>query len=438
MVNKNQLSMEIVNRKVTYRLYPSQSQANRMLEMLRLHQRLYNACLEQRIDAYRRCGVSLNYHDQAKELTALRAEDEAYKNLNAQSSQVTLKRLELAYKRFFDRVKKGQKAGFPRFKAIDRYKGWGYATHGDGWRFTAGKGFINGTLRLSGVGHLQARGRARKDPWKKEEQRDPGTPKTMETIHKNGKWYASVTFKRQKPGRDSSTDVVGIDWGTMKFLTIVDSFGNIREKANPRLMKKFESKLKEKQRILSKKKKGSQNRKKAKHALCVIHEKLANKREDHLHQESADVVKQAQLIATEKLNVKGMTAKGGSRKKGLNRSILDTSPSTFFAMLKYKAEEAGIKYEEIPTRKVKPSQTCVNCGNKEKKKLEERVHSCQKCGFTCDRDVNAGSVMICYALSGKPSLREVKDTGQELALGMESWVTGMLKCETPPISEHIH
>ena len=88
--------MEQVKRKVTYRIYPSTKQANKMVEIMRLHQRLYNAALEQRIDAYRRCDKSLNYYDQAKELTQLRAEFPEYGALNAQSEQVTLRRLEKA------------------------------------------------------------------------------------------------------------------------------------------------------------------------------------------------------------------------------------------------------------------------------------------------------------------------------------------------------
>ena len=166
--------MNQVNRKVMYRLYPSKKQAGRMTEILRLHQRLYNGCLEQRIHAFRDRKVSLNYHDQAKELTQLRKLDPQYRALNAQSEQVTLKRLELAYKSFFSRIKKGEKAGFPRFKAFDRYKGWGYATHGDGWRFTPNENSINGSLRLSGVGVLQARGRARKNDFSG--ARNPGIP----------------------------------------------------------------------------------------------------------------------------------------------------------------------------------------------------------------------------------------------------------------------
>ena len=398
--------------------------------MLRLHQRLYNACLEQRIHAYKDRGISLTYNSQAKELTELRKLDPQYSGMNAQSEQVTLKRLDRAYENFFRRVKKGEKAGFPRFKSLDRYKGWGYASHGDGWRFTPGKDHINGTLRLSTVGHLQARGRGRKNDFNKD--RNPGTPKTAEIIHKNGKWFASITLKRDMPERASGNKIIGIDWGTSKFLTIVDSFGKIEETKNPRLMKKYEERLKESQRNLSRKKKGSFNRQKARAKLIKIHEKLAHKREDFLHKKSAGIIRNAQQIATEKLNIKGMTASGGNCKKGLNRSILDTSPGDFFAKLEYKAEEAGILYTKVPTRKVKPSQTCACCGHQEKKKLSDRIHNCKKCGFTCDRDVNAALVMINYALTGIAHSGK-KVTSQELALGVEGEVTNPLKHETQPI-----
>ena len=424
--------MNRVNRKVMYRLYPSKKQSGRMTEMLRLHQRLYNGCLEQRIHAYRDRGISITKKMQEKELTTLRAEDPEYRALNCQSEQVTLKRLDLAYKHFFDRVKKGEKAGFPRFKPFERYKGWGYKNHGDGWRFTPVDNNINGSMRISGVGILQARGRARKSDYTA--CRNPGTAKTMEIIHKSGKWFASVTFKRDMPERASGDSIIGVDWGTMKFLTIVDSFGNVSETKNPRLMRNTQDKLKKAQRVLSKKKKGSSNRQKAKNKLIKIHEKLANKREDHLHKTSSKIIQTTKHIATEKLNSKGMTASGGSYKKGLNRSILDTSPGEFFAKLKYKAEEAGIQYTEIPTKKVKPSQTCACCGNREKKQLSERKHDCKECGFLSDRDVNAALVMINYALTGIAHSGE-KVTAQELGLGVEEKVTTPVKHETPTIFE---
>jgi putative transposase len=72
-----------------------------MVEALRLHQRLYNTALEQRIDAYSRCGISVSYKMQAKELTQLRAEFPECEALNCPSEQVTLNRLDRAFDKFF-------------------------------------------------------------------------------------------------------------------------------------------------------------------------------------------------------------------------------------------------------------------------------------------------------------------------------------------------
>jgi len=91
-------------------------------------------------------------------------------------------------------------------------------------------------------------------------------------------------------------------------------------------------------------------------------------------------------------------AKKGSRRKrqktGLNRSILDVGIGNLKALIKSKVTEAGGFYTEIPTKKVKPSQTCPSCGHQKKKSLDERIHKCEKCGYMCDRDVAAAQVMI--------------------------------------------
>jgi putative transposase len=130
--------MEPVNRKVTYRLYPTAKQETSLLEIKRGHQQLYNAALEQRRAAWSRQRHSLTRAAQEKDLTQLRAENDTIRRLNAQSSQLTLKRLDLAFQAFFRRVKAGKTPGYPRFKSLKRFKGWGYKTHGDGWILTLG------------------------------------------------------------------------------------------------------------------------------------------------------------------------------------------------------------------------------------------------------------------------------------------------------------
>ena len=112
-------------------------------------------------------------------------------------------------------------------------------------------------------------------------------------------------------------------------------------------------------------------------------------------------------MATEKLTVKNMTrsAKGTvekhgknvKQKAGLNREILNTAPAMTLNLLQYKAEEACGEFVEVPTKQVKPSQTCPDCGAKKKKTLAERWHSCE-CGCEKPRDVASAQVNLNWAL----------------------------------------
>jgi putative transposase len=241
--------MSVVKRKITYRLYPTKKQEQALNHTLRLHQQLYNCALEQRINTYKNKKKYLNFYDQSKELTILRAEIEEYQNLNAQSSQVTLKRLDLAFQHFFRRLKEKQdKAGFPRFKSIDRYTGWGYKTYGDGWKVFDGEKNKHGYIRLSNIWHIKIRGKAK----------NIGKPKTCEIQHKQGKWYASITIECEVK-KDYGKKAIGIDWGLTNFATIASHDNKIEEIENPRFLRKHLKKLKAKQRVLSRKKLGSNN-----------------------------------------------------------------------------------------------------------------------------------------------------------------------------------
>lgn len=381
----------MLNRRVTYRIYPNTEQNEKMQAMRYLHQQYYNAALEQRIKAYRKQGISLSFYDQCKEHKEVR-EIEEYAALNAQSCQVTLKRVHLAMQAFFRRVKSGETPGFPRFKSFTRYSGWGYKTHGDGWRLHPEE--KHGYLRLSGVGYIRIRGKARTQ----------GKPKTLDILYRQGKWYASVVFECEPERKQNeSTSAIGLDWGVETFATLAHDEGGYTAIHNERHLRNELTKLKQLQRDLSRKKRGSRNWQKLKKQLAALHGKITRKRSDFLHQISAKLVKENSLIAVEKLNIKGMTASGGSRKKGLNREVLSTAPAAFHNMLKYKVEETGTRYIEVSTRKVKPSQTCNSCGRQEKKPLQQRKHNCP-CGTQLSRDENAARVILNWAMGREPAL----------------------------------
>lgn len=401
-------------RKVTYRLYPTSAEKKKLEDMLSVHQRLYNRALEQRITAYQKTKTSLSFYEQCAYLTLWRKEDAALEAVNAQSEQVTLKRLDLAFKGFFERVKKGEKAGFPRFKSYQRFSGWGYKTHGDGFRLLLKEGMKHGKVKLSGIGNVALRGKAR----------TPGLPKTAEVLNKSGRWYLSVTLYCE-PVRKCGNEAIGLDWGIETFATIVNTQEETQKIENPRLGAKVASKIKQYQQGIARSKKGSKNRRKLIAKLRNVYRCLTNQRHNFIHQQTAQIVAKSSLIATEKLNVKAMTANGGNYKKGLNREILNTSPAAFLNLLKCKAEEASLYWIDIPTRKIKPSQTCHRCGVQKKKALAEREHKCS-CSASCTRDENAARVMLNWALTGNV-------TGQELS---EVWSGGSFaarKQETPSV-----
>ncbi len=388
----------MLNRKVTYRLYPNAEQEARLQETLCLHQRLYNTALEERIRVYQETGKSLSFANQCKALTQWRKSVPALAALNAQSEQVTLKRLHLAFQHFFRRVKNGETPGFPRFKSLRRYPGWGYKTHGDGWKLHPGENGKHGKLYLQGIGLVPIRGSAR----------TAGAPVTCEILHKAGKWYASVTLRVEAIQRERGTEIGAFDWGLTDFLTIATPIG-IETVPNPRHLKNQLAELKRLGRAVSRKVRMAQqlsgrqrgfpvsaNLRQSIQQLARLHAKVARSRKDFLHQTSNWLVKRFGAIATEALAVKNLVHKGGVRKKGLNREILAAAPGAFLQMTRTKAEEAGSWYEEAPTREIKPTQRCHVCWQlpPEKKTLSDRQHQCPYCGVTCGRDENAALVLL--------------------------------------------
>ncbi|MDY6901889.1 MAG: transposase [Cyanobacteriota bacterium] len=377
----------MATKRITFRLYPSKAQNDKMHYWRRLHKDLYNTCVEHRKTSYKKFGKSISYYDQQNCLPNFKEEWGEYKELGSHALQDTIKRVEFAFKRFFK-----LKSGYPKFKASRRYKGWTYPCK-SGWKScTNGK---NGYLKISNLGNIKMRGQAR----------DWGTPKTCTIMFKQGKWYASITVDCVPTRHQTDTGAVGLDFGTHH--AIADSNGDVVD--NPRFVRTAQAKInkiaktsrRKRPPNFRKKVKASRRWKKANKAAGKIHSKVARQRQDWQHKVSTQIVSCNSLVATEKLNLKGMTRKSKGKNKrqksGLNRSLLDVGIGNIKDLIKYKVTEAGGFYIEVPTKKVKPSQTCPSCGHQKKKTLLERVHNCENCGYQCDRDVAAAKVMLNYA-----------------------------------------
>ncbi|MGL5061344.1 MAG: RNA-guided endonuclease InsQ/TnpB family protein [Microcoleus sp.] len=376
-------------RRVTFRLYPNKAQTAKLHEWRRMHKDLYNAALANRKTQYQKFGHSVNYFEQQNCLPAFKEVWAEYKELGSQALQATLKRVDLAFKRFFSGL-----GGYPKFKSIRHYSGWTYPAK-SGWTAETDGGC--GHLVLSNLGRMQMRGQAR--TW--------GTPTTCTIIFRNGQWYASITVNCE-PVRTTGEGAVGIDLGCKEAITLSTS----EQISKPEFIKEGQRKVKAASKKLRRKRAPNRNKKikasrrwkKHRQAVSKLQRKVTRQREDWLHQTTSNIVSGNSLVAGEQLNVKGMTAsaKKGKRKAqkaGLNRSILEVGFAMIGKMFEYKLAEAGGFYVESPTRKLKPSQRCAKCWELTPKTLKDRTHICSnpRCGHVEDRDINAAQVNLIWA-----------------------------------------
>lgn len=359
----------------TYRLYPNKSIQTILNNQFELCRQLYNACLEQRISAYKSVNKkSISYYHQSNELKELKESFPEYKEIFSQSLQQVLKILDTAFKNFFNRIKKKQTPGFPRFKGKNRFNSICFPQYPFGCKV------VDNKLIIGKIGSINI----------KLHRPIEGIIKTT-TIKKtsSGKWCVIFSCDEVPIKPLPKTNVVcGIDVGIEKFL--VTSGNEIVE--NPRFFKKAELKLIQRQQRLSRAKKGSNNRNKIRILVAKAHEKIQNQRKDFHFKTANDLLKKYDTVFVEDLNIKNMMQNGN-----LAKHIADCSWSQFISILTQKAEEAT--KEVIKVNPKNTSQVCSNCGTIVKKDLSVRVHNCPNCKISISRDLNASINILRLGMS---------------------------------------
>ena len=352
-----------------FRLYPSAEQERKLNEQLELCRHLYNGLLEQRITAHK-MGKKIGYVKQANELPELRREMEDYREIHSQVLQDVAKRVDRAYQNFYRRVKekktgKMQKAGFPRFKPMTRYRSLTYTQSG----FHL---LENGHLKLSKIGELRMF----------MHRSLCGEIRTLNiSREQTGKWYASFSVMPGKVANvsEETGKSVGIDAGLLNLVTMSDGTAI----SHPGYLRKGEKRIKREQRRLSRKVRGSRNRSKYRVRVARAYEKVKNQREDFAHKLSNQIVQNNDIIVFEDLNIRNMV-----KNHHLAKSIADASWNTLVQYTTYKAESAGKLVVLVDPGYT--SRTCSNCGyKKESLQLSNRVFRCDSCGYEIDRDLNA-------------------------------------------------
>ena len=344
---------------------PSKSIVQKFEHHLDLCRELYNAALQERRDAWKLNRISISYHDQQNQLPEIKETRTDLKEVYSQVLQDALKRLDKTFKAFFGRVKRKDKAGFPRFKGANRYDSFTFPQATGGFRLDGN------SLYLSKIGRVKIR----------LSQAMIGKVKTLTIKREVSGWFAIFTVETENEILPKTGKQIGIDAGIESFMTLSDG----TQIENFKYFESSQKALRVAQRRVSRRKKGSRQRRKAVVLLRKIHEKIKNQRNDFAHKISTNLVKDFDLIAIENLNILGMS-------KGiLAKQIHDAAWNGFFQKLKYKAENAGKSVVEVNPNGT--SQTCI-CGETVKKDLSVRVHHCLSCGYKNHRDIVSAKLIL--------------------------------------------
>jgi putative transposase len=357
-----------------FKAYGKVSQFSAIDEALRTVQFVRNKALRFWMD-----GLGKTQYDLNKYCAVLAKEYSFVDELNSMARQSSAERAWSAISRFLENCKKQipGKKGFPKFQKDNRsveYKtsGWKLSDDRKTIEFTDKKGI--GILSLKGTRDLHFY--------------QPEQIKRVRLVKRADGYYAQFCIQINRQEEIIPTgQAIGLDVGLNDFYT--DS--NAVTVENPRFLIKGARRLKQAQRRVSKRVKGSKNRAKARQILGKRHLKISRQRKDHAVKLARCVIKSNDLVAYEDLRIKNIV-----KNHCLAKSINDASWYQFRVWLEYFGKVFGkITIAVTPNG---TSQECSNCGTVVKKSLSTRTHACS-CGCVLDRDHNAAINILSRGLS---------------------------------------
>jgi putative transposase len=343
------------------RIYPNKEQELALIKNLGCVRFVWNYYLNKTNNQYLETGKGMTYCDMAKDLTQLKklSDFEWLSDATAATLQQSLKNLEVAFKNFFSK-----KARFPKFKSKHKKQSI---------RYPESCSIRNNGLKLPKLGVVKA----------KISKNINGKIKSV-TVSKTStdKYFAAILFEVDNLAIIDKPKISGIDLGLNSLITVFD--GETTYKIDPiKPTRKYAKRLRRRQQTLSRRVKGSNNRRKAIKRVAKVHEKISNTRQDFLHKISRKLVDENQVIVAENLNIKGM-----ARTK-LAKSIHDAGLGMLLNFLGYKLEREGGKLVEVD-RFYPSTKRCSCCGFKnDLLTLSIREWVCPKCQTHHDRDENA-------------------------------------------------
>jgi putative transposase len=348
-----------------YRIYPDHNQQIMIERTFGICRLVYNLALECKIRAWQSAQRTLSAFDLINQLPELKEDFPWMAEVDSQAVQSSVKKVEVSFRNFF----RGK--GFPKFKKKSGHQSFQCPNN------SRRVDFENGRITVPKISNIKA----------EIDRRFDGQIKSI-TISKTptGRYYASVLVDNRKksPAKPTvnSETTIGIDLGIKSFA--VTSSGQFFEPN--RYLKNALRRLQCLQRRASRKKKGSNNRKKANKCVAKLHEKIRNQRADYTHKITTSLMRdnQAETYVMEDLNVIGML-----KNRKLSQAIHDVGFGEFTRQMKYKCEWYGKNLIQIGMFEPS-SKTCSACGEiNGTLTLSDREWTCSHCGIRHDRDLNA-------------------------------------------------
>ena len=336
---------------------------------------LFNAALQERRDAWQRQHVSITRYDQHKELTGLRAADPAWKEIPVWIARSAIDRVDRAFNAFFNRVKRGQKPGYPRFRPRRRYDSFDLGTN---------RPRVQGDrVHLPKIGPVKFH--------KYREMR--GEIRSVSVRRKpTGRWTISfVCDLGAAPPKTVPKNAVGIDVGLEAFATL----SNGERVPNPRYFARGEETLARRQRILSRRVRGSSSRERQRKLVAKAHEHIRNQRLNFARHLACFLFARWDAVFYEDLDIAPMVS-GDVVRPYLAKPIYDAAWRIAIRAIQCKAEGAGKLERACDPRWT--SILCSGCGEPNPKALSDREHLCVKCGLRIHRDHNSGRNILARGL----------------------------------------
>jgi putative transposase len=366
----------LIRKAHVYRLYPTPEQAATLGRWVGAVRAVYNVALEQRRDWYRP-GRRINFASQCREVTALRAEFDWLRDVPVHPLHQAMKDLDRAHQNWWA---SRARAPTPRKRGIN-----------DTMRFHDASIFAFrrltkrlGEVKIPKLGWVRLR-------W---DRSIPGVVKSITVSRRANIWTVAAQYEMEVA--DPATPdlpAVGIDRGVAVFAALSD--GTLIKPLNAG--KRALRALAHAQRRLARKKRGSNNCRKAVRQVARLRARVAAARKDFLHKASTAIAKNHGAVVIEKLDVRNMTrsasgtkekpGRNARAKSGLNRAILDQGWGAFRTMLAYKLAERGGRLIEVPAANT--SRTCAKCGTVDAASRTGQRFRCVACGHEAHADTNA-------------------------------------------------